>query len=293
MPTYTRLPGREAEIMGKLRDKPRLAGLHVTHGIYCNIKAWAESRLAAIGEEIQHSDGTLLRFHRGNWREAVMTQGGMTQMQTISAVDVGESVGTVDLWRGFVVETKSTDYSINKHPSELEHYELQLGAYIARASTTTRTTVKGELWIIHESGDHGKMRCPEHGVPEEEKKHKHPETNRPRLICPECLVLTGEVRFLDKGNREPTLRCWEVRYDREWLDSWDKMLAARLQELKADILDSQYQIGGPLPPQRWGYDWECASCAAKERIGCPGREDTDQMEAEMKGSLTALEGVPA
>ena len=219
-----------------------------------------------------------------------MTAGEMTQMKTLSAVDAGESVGTVDLWRGFVVETKSTDYSVNKHPSELEHYELQLGAYVARASRPT-ATVKGELWIIHESGDHGKMRCPEHGVPEEEKKHKHPETNRPRLICPECLVLTGEVRFLDKGNREPTLRCWEVRYDREWLESWDNILASRLQQLKADTLDAQYQIGGPLPPQAWGYAWECDTCAYKDRIACPGQEATDQMEAEMKGSRFEVERV--
>lgn len=280
-----RIEQREQEIMAKLRSRPRLEGQHLTDAIYCNVKAWGFARLSAAGQEVPHDDATLLRFLRGTWREAVLSEGEMTQMQTISADD--ESVGTIDIWRGFVVESKSSEYSVNKDVAEIDHWMTQIGGYVARNLKDGAKTAKGELWVINEHGDHGKKFCPEHGYPEKQLRRKYEETSGMRAICSECLERDGVEQFLADGNRDPTLRCYEIRWTREELESLHKILTWRLAQLKEDIENPAYAIGNP-PEQRHGYEFECKGCPVGERIGCAGR-DVDDLEEQLQGSVSELE----
>ncbi len=273
---------REQEIMAKLRSRPRLEGRHLTDSIYCNVKAWAFARLAAAGEEVHFDDGTLLRMERGNLRGAFLEEGQMSQVPTISRDD--DSVGTIDVWRGFVVEAKSTEISVNRDVAEMDHWVTQLGGYVARNIRDGAKTARGELWIIHERGDHGKKRCIEHGYPERDVTAVWEETGKKRKICPTCRDENGEVRFLEDGNRDPVLRCWELTWTREELASLHEILTARQADLKADIENTEYQPGNP-PPIRHGYDFECEKCPVKERIGCPGRGNN--LEQQLEDSLMA------
>ena len=112
------------------------------------------------------------------------------------------------------------------------------------------------------------------------------ERNYPGMferLCDE----NGEVRFLEDGNRDPVLRCWEVRWTREDLISLHNILTTRQAELKADIENPEYMPGNP-PPIRHGYDCECEPCPVKERIGCPGR-NVEDLEQELRGSIQALQ----
>jgi len=280
-----RIPDREQEIMEKLRSEPRLEGQHLTDAIYCNVKSWGYARLAAAGKSIPHDDGTLLRFLRGNLREALMSKDEMTQMETMTPDD--ESVGTVDIWRGFVVETKSTEMSVNKDVATVDHWMMQLGGYVARNIRDGAKTAKSELWVIFERGDHGKKFCPEHGYPEKQLRRKYEPTGGSRAICPECLERDGAVVFLSDGDREPTLRCYEVIWSREELASIHKIITARLADLKSDIESPEYGIGNP-PPIRYGYDFECEKCPVQAAIGCPGR-DVEDLEEALQGSVINLE----
>ena len=281
----TRLESREQEIMQRLRDRPRLEGRHLTDVIYCNVKAWAFARAAAAGEEIHFDDGTLLRMERGNLRGAFLEEGEMSQVPTITRDD--DSVGTIDIWRGFVIEVKSTEISMNRPIEEMEQWLLQAGGYVARNIRDRAKGAKAELWIIHERGDHGKKRCRDHGYPEKRVTAKYEETGKARMICPTCRDENGEVRFLEEGNRDPVLRCWEVRWTREDLISLHNILTTRQAELKADIENPEYMPGNP-PPIRHGYDFECPPCPVKERIGCPGR-NVEDLEQELRGSIQALQ----
>lgn len=288
----TRIEHREQEIMASLRDRPRLEGRHLTEAVYCNVKAWGFARLTAVGEQVHFDDGTLLRMERGNLRGAFLEEGEMSQMPTISADD--DSVGTIDIWRGFAVEAKSTEISVNRPVEEMDHWLLQLGGYVARNIREEAKGAKGELWIVHERGDHGKKRCSDHGYPNRELTALWEPTGKKRKICPTCRDETGEVRFLEAGNNDPVLRCWEVRWTREDLASLHSILTTRQAELKADIENMDYGIGSP-PSPRHGYEFECKGCPVKERIGCPGKENVDDLERQLEGSINALqaEGVPA
>ncbi len=277
-----RLEEREQEVLAKLRSKPRLEGQHLTDAIYCNVKAWGLARLAMAGEEIvRFDDGTLLRFLTGLGMERILSEGEMSQLQTISEAD--DSVGTIDIWMGtYPVEIKVTWQSSRKDVGENDHWLLQLGGYAARNLRDGQESMKGELWVVHLGGDHGKKFCPEHGIPEEEFKRKHPDTNRQRLACPECW------EFLADGNREPCLRVHEVRWKREDLNSLHQIITWRLERLMEQIKDAQHQMSNPPEPE-WGYDFECAKCPVRERIGCPGRESTEELEENLQGSIHELE----
>lgn len=278
----TRLKERETEILKRLSSKPRMEGQHMTAAIYCNVKAWAEARLGAANHDVRHNEATLLRFLRGQWREAILSEGEMAQIQTISREDA--SVGTIDIWRACAVETKSTAMSVNKDIGSVDHWMLQLGGYVARNIKDGAKTAKGELWVIHEDGDCGKKYCPEHGYPETEFKRKHPDTKRQRLACP----VDGCWAFLTDGRREPMLRCYEVRWTREELEGIHELITRRLADIETDIENADYAIGSP-PPIRHGYDFECRDCSFKEMVGCLGRGPTDDMEEKLEGSILELE----
>jgi len=275
---------REAEIIAKLASRPRLEGQHLTDAIYCNVKAWAQARLMAKGEPPAFDEPTLLRFLIGLGMEAVLSEGRVSQIQTVTPDD--DSVGTIDVWwRGRAIEIKVTWSSTRKGIGEMDHWTTQLGGYVARQLKDGDKTGVGELWIVHLAGDHGKKFCPDHGVPETEFKRKHPDTNRARLACP----VEGCWDFLAEGSREPALRCHELRWSRADLESLHTILTARQAQLQDDIKNPAYQPLGELPPIRHGYDFECPKCVVKDPIGCPGRQPTDDLEDQLEGSILALE----
>lgn len=277
----TRNEAREEEVMNKLRNRPRLEGEHLTEAIYCSRKNWALARLAAVGEKPGYSDGALLRMVRGTLRGEWMEDGEMSQIECMTPDDA--SVGTIDIWRGFVVEGKSTEYSVNRDIGEMDNWLLQLGGYVARAARQDTETAKGELWIVYEKGDHGKKRCPDHGYPDVRRTRLWEPTGKQRMVCPECDV------FLEDGNNEPTFRVYEIRWTREELTSLHRLLTERLALLKADIVDAErYSIVGELPPIRWGYTFECDGCPVRDRIGCEGMAPEENLEEEkLEKSLLA------
>jgi len=282
MSTVTRLPRREQEILDKMRARPRLEGRHMTDSIVCNIKSWAQARLGAVGEAAQHSDGTLIRFLTGLGMEYVLMEGHDSQVQTLSAND--DSVGTIDIWKGYPVEVKVTWQSSRRPVEDNDHWLLQLAGYAARNLKDDQKTMRGELWVVHLSGDYGVKRCPNgHERDEVDYKRKHEESGRPRLACREC------DEFLIDGDREPCIRCHEVRWTRAELESLHAILTDRLAQLKDDIENADYAFGA-VPPVRWGYqrEFECNGCPVKERIGCPGidgMDGMDDLEGKLKGSI--------
>lgn len=290
MPQASRLETREQEILDKLRNRPRLEGLHSTDCIYCNIKAWAAARLAAVGEIIQYDEETLLNFLAGSGIASIIEEGHVHQIEAI-APDVAD-VGTLDIWwRDHPCEIKVSQMSTLRDVLTMEHWMEQLGEYVWRTFPRDRKRDPwGELWILHLLGDHGKKRCPEHGVPQYEDgeqpfKRRYPDTNRDRLCCP----IDGCWVFLEDGQRRKTLRCHRIDFTWEELDSLHAIHAWRQPQLQDDIKNPDYAIGN-LPPIRWGYQaaFECASCWAKEKIGCPGVEGVDDLEAELAGSIVEL-----
>ena len=150
---------------------------------------------------------------------------------------------------------------------------------------------KGELRILHLNGDCGKNKCPEHGYPEEEVRRLNPDSNRQKLCCPVC---HHEGRPLPQGwlfgEQAPEIRRIPLTWTREDLLSLHKIITWRLREVKGARIE--YEICDDLPTWQWGYPkTECPGCEVKELVGCAGQEDTDQMEAEMKGSIFELERV--
>ena len=109
------------------------------------------------------------------------------------------------------------------------------------------------------------------------------------MICPDC------QEFLIAGDRDPTVRCWEKAWPTEELRSLHAIQTDRQVELAADIVNPKYQIGGELPPIRWGFqrEFECAGCIYKKRIGCPGVDGIDDLEANLQGSIMKLQEVKA
>lgn len=286
MPSVTRLESREQEIMAKLRNRPRLEGEHLTDRISCNRKVWAMARLAMQGKPVPFSDATLLRFERGNLRGAWLEEGEMSQIQAITTDD--ESVGTIDVWRGFVVEIKSSEFSTRRDPQDADHWMLQVAGYTYRTIRPEAKSAKAELWIVHERGDHGVKFCPDHGVPERKIRRKYEETGGQRAICPDCLDETGEIVWLHDGNRDPELRCWELHWTRKELESIHRNLTWRGKALREDIANRDLTFSN-TPEIRYGYSFECPSCPVKEMISCPGMGGDDELEEQMTGSIVALE----
>lgn len=285
----SRMEPRERAILDRLRARPRLEGLHVTDTIYCNVKAWGHARLGALGESPPFDDATLLRFLMGHGMAHVLEAGEMRQVETI-APDT-EDVGTIDLWlRDHPVEIKVTSASVRRDMASQTHWLEQLGEYAWRAIAREKARPWGELWAVHLLGDWGKKFCPKHGIPETEFKRKHPDTGRPRLACP----VDGCWDFLAEGSRETMLRCWRVEWTWGELDALHSTHAWRQQQLQDDIADSGYSLSNP-PPIRWGYqqEFECRTCPFRQREDgggwCPGAQETDELEAQLQGSIMALE----
>jgi hypothetical protein len=282
-----RLPSREREIMETLRQRPRLEGQHVTDVIYCNRKAWLFARLqaSAVIPPTPYEDATLLRMLIGSGMGQVLEAGRVSQIQTISPDT--EDVGTVDVWlRDHPAEIKVTYLSTSRNIMDQAHWLEQVGEYTCR-STKRERSPWAELWVVHLLGDHGKKLCPEHGVPEEAVKAKHPETGRPRLVCPEC----GE--FLADGNRDTTLRCYRIEWTWDELEALHDTHAWRQGQLQRDIMDPQYGLGN-LPPVRWGYQaaFECKGCPFMGRE-CPGVESSleQQLEASLRARGVSIEEI--
>ena len=281
--TIKRLPGREAFIMDSLAAKMSEGrdGKHLTSAVYCNVKAFGAARLMAAGYEAPRPDpGATLRMAIGVGLGDVIEQGHMAQMTVGSADD--DSVGTIDiLYKGKVVEIKCTWQSSNKSPDENAHWMEQTGGYAARWMKPDAKSVTAEFWVIHLGGDGGAMYCPAHGRPERKVHRFYEPTQRKRMVCPEC------SEFLVPGNREPEVRCWEKTWPAEELRSLHKIQTARQAQLAEDIANPDYQIGGELPPIQWGFqaEFECKGCTMKERIGCPGIEGQDDLEAQLQGSI--------
>lgn len=280
-----RTEAREQQILAKLRNRPRLEGQHVTETIYCNVKAWAFARLGASGDipPTPFDDAALLRMLIGTGMGDVLEQGHVSQIQTISPDT--DDVGTIDVWFGdHPVEIKVSYLSTRKDIAEQDHWLQQLGEYVWRSTKRERKTPWGELWIVHLLGDHGAKQCPVHGRPESVVKRKHPDTDRPRLVCPEC------YEFLADGDRETALRCHRLEWTWDELSSLHSIHAWRQGQLQQDILHTAYQPSTP-PPIRWGYDFECRGCPVKERVGCPGRQPDDTLEEDLLTSIQNLQEV--
>jgi hypothetical protein len=307
MPTITRLPDEEAAFMERLRAQhnQRLPGLHLTDAIWCSIAATVKPALAAAGIEVRFSDATILRFAEGVMWERALIKGDWYQQRQIESPD-DESLATFDAvlpYTRFPIEAKTTKRSTladlpDSTLTQLGGYAARLMLSLERDKNITCSTWEGRIRTLHKDGDCGKNKCPEHGYPETETRRLNPETKRQKLCCPVC------EEFL-VGERQPQVRFYEIVWQRDELLSLHKLLTWRLGELKADRiayqgletlrgLDGMTFLEIPLPEWKWGYpQTECAGCEVRELIGCPGREDMDDMEQEATGSLTALEGVPA
>ncbi len=285
MPTITRLPEEEAAFMERLRARheQRPDGLHLTDAIWCNIAGTVKPALAAAGIKVRFSDATILRFNEGAMWEKALIKGDWRQQHEVPSPD-DESMGTIDAvlprtW--FPIEAKTTKRSTL---AELPDSTLtQLGGYAARLFLKYSPYAdwwEGRIRTLHKDGDCGKNKCLEHGYPETETRRLNPETNRQKLCCPEC------EQFL-VGDRQPEMRFYKVVWTRDELLSLHKLLTERLFILQLSR-DNIYKLGGPLPEWKWGYpQTECAGCEVRELIGCPGREDIDEMESEAVGSLSA------
>ena len=120
-----------------------------------------------------------------------------------------------------------------------------------------------------------------HDRPDVVPKRLYEPTGKKRMYCPEC------SEFLVPGNREPEVRCWEKTWPRAELEEVLRYQAERQAQLAADIKNPDFQIGGELPPIRWGYqaEFECKGCIVKERIGCPGVDGVEDLEAQLSGSI--------
>ncbi len=271
-----------AQKVGERRD-----GRHLTDSVMCNIKAFAAARLLAAGRDLPRPDaGSLLRMAIGIGLGQVIEEGHVAQIQTLSADD--DSVGTIDIWwRRRVVEIKVTWQSSNKSPEDNPHYLEQTGGYVARNLAAAAGFGKAEFWVIHLGGDGGAMRCPQDGRPEKRVTRLYEPTRKQRMYCPDC----GE--FLVAGNREPEPRCWEKTWPAEELRSLHKIQTSRQAELAADIANPEYQLGGELPPIRYGFqrEFECANCMYKDLIGCAGVDGIDDLEASLRGSIMELQEV--
>lgn len=280
MAQITRIEAREGEIVDKLASRPRLEGKHLTDAVYCNVKAFGQARLSARGDPPKHDRATLLRFLIGLGMEHILSEGRISQIETITLDD--DSVGTIDVfWKGRCIEIKASQISTRKDIGEMDHWLTQLGGYVARQVLPAgKSTGTGELWIVHLEGDHGKKFCPEHGVPDRQLRRKHDETGAQRLICPECLEQTGAIEFLAAGDRDMALRCHEIRWTRAELESLHSILTTRQADIEADIKNPAYQPLGKLPPIRHGYDFECLKCVVKDALGCPGRQPNAEQELE-------------
>ncbi len=285
--TIKRLPDREQWVMDSLAAKmgERRGGKHLTDSVYCNIKAWAAARLGAAGHELpRHDPGSIVRMAIGVGLGDVIEQGHMHQMTVGSADD--DSVGTIDiLYKGKVVEIKCTWQSSNKSPDESAHWMEQTGGYAARWMKPDAKFVTAEFWVIHLGGDGGAMYCPNgHDRPDNPPRRIKEGTGRMRMYCDECGT------FYVAGNREPEVRCWEKTWPAEELRSLHQIQTQRQAQLDRDIKNPEYQIGGELPPVRWGFqEFECKGCTIKERIGCGGIEGQQDLEAQLSGSILELQ----
>ena len=119
------------------------------------------------------------------------------------------------------------------------------------------------------------MFCPlGHVRPAVVPKRKDEETGRMRMTCDECDT------FYVAGNRNPEIRCYSKTWERKELLSLLQLQAFRQDLLAADIKNPEYQMNGILPPIRWGYqsEFECNGCIIKDRIGCPGIDESTGIE---------------
>ncbi len=290
MPIVTRLPDEEVAFMERLRSKhaDRLPGLHVTDAIWCNIRAIVKPALIAAGTEIRFSDAKILQFETGKLWESVLLKGAWRQQYQIGSPD-DDSVGTVDgmlphTW--FPIEVKTTKGS---SLAELPDATLmQVGEYAARCMLKHEAQAEvwhGELRILHLNGDCGKNKCLAHGYPETETRRLNPESNRQKLCCPIC---EGWL----SGDQKPEERRHALSWTRDELLSLHRIITYRLGEVK--VGRKAFSVRDSLPEWQHGYPkTECPDCEIRDLVNCPSQEDTDEMETEMKGSLTAREGVPA
>ena len=285
--TIRRLEDRETWLADCLAQKvgERREGKHLTDSVMCNIKGFAAARLTAAGLDLPKPNaGALIRMAIGIGLGQVIEEGHVAQIQTISADD--DSIGTIDIWwRRRVVEIKVTWQSSNKRPEDNAHWLEQTGGYVARNLAAAAGMGKAEFWVVHLGGDGGAMYCPAHGRPENKVTRLNEGTGRQRMVCPECR------EFLVPGNREPEIRCWEKTWPAEELRSLHAIQTARQAELAEDIANPAYQIGGELPPIRWGLqaEFECKGCIFKERIGCPGVGEANDLADALEGSINVVQ----
>ena len=285
MPTITRNKEREREIIEKLAARlgpVHREGEHLTEAVKCNVLGWGIEKLTEAGIDLHFDEGSILRMTKGQLWGTLLEEGEVSQIRTISADD--DSVGTIDIWRGFVVDVKSTEISTNHDIGEQDYWMMQLGGYVARNLREGAQTAKAELWVIHEKGDHGKMRCSDHGYPEQNITALYEPTGRRRKICPECR------EFLVAGNSNPAFRVYNTAWTRDELESLHRIITSRLAQNAADKANPEYFIGNP-PPIRHGYDFECPNCIVKELIDCPGRGAADDLEEKLAGSIMELQEV--
>jgi len=278
----TRREDRERYVLDKMAGTlGRREGRHLTDAVHCNVRAVAYARGLAQGEKRHFDRGSLIRMVTGIGLGWVLETGEMAQMETISADD--DTIGTIDVWmRDHPVEIKVTWRSSRGDLASCDDWLTQLGGYAARNIPEGRQTMRGEMWVVHLGGDQGKKFCKEHGVPETVMRRKHPDTDRPRLICP----VDGCWEFLDDGDRDPDVRCHEITWTRAELESLHAILTWRLATLKEQMENMTYQPGNP-PPILWGYPYECKGCAVAESWGCPGMGSKD-LEETLEGSILAL-----
>lgn len=283
-----RIEKREQWLLSCLQKKAetRLAGRHVTDGIWCNIKSFGAARLHMAGHDVPFDRGAIIRICTGIGLGHVIEEGHISQIEAITTAD--DSVGTVDVyWQGHPNEIKVTWQSSRKTPVDNPYWLEQLGDYMYRTMPEHAATAYGEFWVVHLGGDQGKKLCLEHGVPDERVFAKHPDTGSRRLICPACR------EFLADGDREPDIRCWGWHESRATVKAYHDTHIARLAQLEQDISNAEFQVGGDgsrLPPVRWGYqEIECKNCRVKERIACPGFDNTTDLADALEGSILDLQ----
>jgi hypothetical protein len=260
------------------RLSTRREGKHNTDNIRCNVLSVGLTRLGMLGNSIHYDDQSVLRMMEGIWIGEGIEAGYMSQIPAI-ALDM-DGVTTLDIYTTMPEEIKVTSRSSRGDPTEMERWAIQLGEQVYRTMKPEAKEGRGRFRIWYRRADYQKMHCPEHGVPTEEVKARHPDTERLRKICPECR------EFLTSSGDTIHYRVYEVVWSREELASMHGILVWREGTLSKQIADMQYQPGSP-PPILWGYDDECPNCPVKVWWDCPTRQGERNLEQQLEASLLA------
>ncbi len=269
----------------RMRLSQRREGKHNSDNINCNVKSVGLARLAMIGNSIGYDDQSVLRMMEGIWIGEGIETDYVSQIPAIS--EDMEGVTTLDIYTTMPEEIKVTSRSSRGDPTAMDSWTLQLGEQVYRTMKPESKAGRGRLRIWYRRADYQKMHCPDHGVPPDDgPKERHPETNRLRKICPECRA------FLTSSGDMIHYRVHEYTWTREELQNSHNMLAWREGVRDALIADAQYQPGNP-PPIMWGQPYECPTCPVREWWSCPGMDGTDDLEAQLTGSILELQEAKA